>query len=396
MQEVTAAGMGGTSALSEFKTTLSDFLDRCGRYFSVWKWLIRANAHAQPTLLVFTICCGICGRLGTLIGFALSVKCAALILKPDLMFDVAAAYLPEDKQTLFLLLALIPGLAFGGGAIAQILYNTSALRLRNAMAERLALQAAEAKLSALTSVDFGERKPVTEVAAEMRLGHGKLVAIEAMLVNLIVIASVLLIAFIGGLLIDWFLMSVITAIGMTFVLATAAFRHMQSHDTTRKQQKAQESEQTKIKALAGLIEPEAEMSQNRQTVGLGLFDLAGTMSDVKSVDQRFNNVSTLILDLGQAVIIVTFLFLLIGSDETEMPLLIILVLIFRFFISYLQNIAHTIIKLGPLYPFLVELWRSLKDADEPAARLVDTTTGATAFDLCEPSAEPKPLGGQEI
>lgn len=388
--------MGGTSALLEFRKTLSGFLGSFGRYFSVWAWLIKANTQAQAALLVFTICCGICGRLGTLIGFALSVKCAALILKPDLMFDAAAAYLPEDEQTLFLLLALIPGLAFGAGAIAQIMYNTSVLRLRNAMAERLALQAADAKLRALTPDDFDSRKPVTQVAAEMRLGHGKLVAIEAMLVNLIVIASVLLIAFIGGLLIDWVLMSVITAIGMTFVLATAAFRHMQSHDTTKRQQQAQESEQSKIKALAGLIEPEAEVSQNRETVGVGLFDLAGTMSDVKSVDQRFNNVSALILDLGQAVIIVTFLFLLIGSDETEMPLLIILVLIFRFFISYLQNIAHTIIRLGPLYPFLVDLWCSLKDADESAAQVVEKTKRASIFRLGKTSAEPKPLGGQEI
>jgi ABC-type multidrug transport system fused ATPase/permease subunit len=352
--------------------------------------------RAQPALLPVTILFGICGRLGTLIGFALSVKCAALILKPDLMFDVAEPYLPEDRQTLFLMLALIPGFAFGGGAIAQILYSTSLLRLRNAMAERLALQAADVKLKVLTPEDFDNRKPVTQVAADMRLGHGKLVAIEAMLVNLIVIASVLLIAFIGGLLIDWVLMSVITAIGMTFVLATAAFRHIQSHDTTRQQQQAQESEQSKIKALAGLIEPEAEVSENRETVGLGLRDLAGTMSDVKSVDQRFNNVSTLILDLGQAVIIVTFLFLLIGSDEAEMPLLIILVLIFRFFISYLQNIARTIIKLGPLYPFLVELWRSLKDADKAAAYLVDKSASTAAFRLGGSSSEPKPLGGQEI
>jgi hypothetical protein len=365
-------------------------LDRCRRYLDVWRWLIGFNARSEPALMAVTILAGICGRLGTLIGFALSVKCAAVILKPDLMPDAAAPYLPSDRQDLFLLLAVIPGIAFGGGALAQILHNMSVLRLRNGMAERLALWAAEIKLSALTSDDFGDRKPVTQVAADMRLGHGKLVAIEAMMINLIVIASVLLIAFLGGLLIDWFLMSVITAVGLTFALATSALRHMQSQDTTKKQQEAQESEQSKIKALAGLIEPAADPLQNREAVGVGLFDLAGTMSDVRSVDQRFNNVSALILDLGQAVIIVTFLILLIGSDEAAMPMLIILVLIFRFFISYLQNIAHTIIKLGPLYPFLVELWRKLKDADQLDLEKARTTD----FNLDGSSVEQEPLGGQ--
>lgn len=340
-------------------TTLSRTLERCRRYVSVWRWLLGCNLRAEPRLLVATIIFGMGGRLGTLVGFALAVKCAVFILKPELIPAIIEPHLPENRRHLFLLLAMIPGLAFVGGAIAQILFNSLILRLRNSMAERLSLQAAEIKLAALSARDLGKRELVTKVANRMRTGHAKLVSIEVMLVNLVVLGSVVLLAFVTGILIDWFLMSVVTSIGLTFSLATAVSRHLQGRDKTKQHKEAQASEKSQISAMADLVDANAEPVQNRQAVGQGLFNLAGTMSDVRSVDQRFYNISALILDLGQAVIIVTFLALLIGSDESDMSMLIILVLIFRFFVSYLQNITHIVIKLGTHYPFLVDLWQAL-------------------------------------
>ncbi|MEZ5934510.1 MAG: hypothetical protein R3F54_21730 [Alphaproteobacteria bacterium] len=342
---------------------LARTLDRCRRYVSVWRWLLARTAKAEPKLLAASIICGIGGRLGTLIGFALAVKCAAFILKPELIPTIVEPHLPEDHRLLILLLATIPGLAFVGGAIAQILYNSSILRLRNAMAERLSLQAAEIRIAGLSAKELSKGKPVAKIAGEMRLGHAKLVSIEVMLVNLIVLGSVVLLAFITGMMINGFLMSVVTSVGVTFSVATAAFRHLQSRDTTKRQKAVQATEKSTIKALADLVDADAEPDRNRRAVGRGLLDLAGIMSDVRSVNQRFNNTSALILDLGQAVIIVTFLILLTGSDGTAMPMLIILVLIFRFFVSYLQAITHTIIKLGPNYPFLVDLWLTLAKRD---------------------------------
>lgn len=342
-------------------TTMSRMVERCRRYVSVWRWLLGCNFRTEPWLLVATIIFGVGGRLGTLVGFALAVKCAAFILKPELIPAIIEPHVPEDPRHLVLLLAMIPGLAFVGGAVAQILHNSLILRLRNSMAESLSLQAAETRIAALSARDLGKGELVTKVASRMRTAHAKLVSIEVMLVNLIVLGSVVLLAFVTGILIDWLLMSVVTSIGLTFSLATAVSRHLQGRDKTKQHKEAQASEKSQIKAMADLVDADVEAGQNRQAVGQGLFNLAGTMSNVRSVDQRFNNISALILDLGQAVIIVTFLALLIGSDETAMPMLIILVLIFRFFVSYLQNITHTVIKLGTHYPFLVDLWQTLSD-----------------------------------
>lgn len=342
-------------------------VDRCRRYLLVWRWLIRCNLRDQPLLLPVTIIAGIGGRLGTLVGFALSVKCAAFILKPELMVEAARPFMPADPHMAAALLALIPGLVFCGGAGAQVLYNGALLRLRNGMAERLALAVADVRLAALSSAELGKGTAVKEIAADMRIAHGKLVTIEVMLVNLIVTGSVLLLALVAGLLIDSFLMSVVTAVGVTFALATAAFRHFQSQDTARRQETAVASEKAKMKALPAAIQASDGPARRRKAVGRKLLALAATHSDVKSVDQRFNNVSTLILDLGQALIVVTFLMLLTGADTSQMPMLIILVLIFRFFVSYLQTIAHTLIKLAPHYPFLVTLWRTLRHVEPPQA-----------------------------
>jgi len=333
--------------------------DRVQRYICVWRWLLAYNIGLQPIAFGTTILFGICGRLGTLVGFALSVKCAAVILKPDLMPAMLAPYFPEDRQTLFLVLALMPGLAFGGGALAQIIHHSSILRLRNSMAEHLVLAITAKKLAKTSPEDLSHRSHVATLAAAMRTTHSDLVTIEVIMIKLIVTGSVLLLALIGGLLIDWRLMALVTSVGVTFALTTAVFRHMQSRDSNKHQRAVQASEKAKIKALAERVDAEAEPERNRDVILRGLHDLVGTMSNVKSVDQRFNNISALILDLGQAAIIMTFLILLIGSDEADMPMLIILVLIFRFFVSYLQTIAHAIIKLGPRYPDLVELWRTL-------------------------------------
>lgn len=345
------------------KVAISRTLDRCRRYVSVWRWVLGRNLQAAPRLLLMTIAFGMGGRLGTLIGFALSVKCAAFILKPELIPSVLEPHLPQDHSHLVLLLAMIPGLAFVGGALAQILYNSSLLRLRNIMAERLAHQAAEIKIASLSAEDLGKRELMTDIASQMGVEHGKLVAVEVMLVNLIVLGSVMLLALLTGIIIDWILMTVVTSIGVTFSLATAVSRHLQSRDKSKQHKAAQAREKTQVEAVGTLVDAEVDSRRNRQALSQGLIGLAGTMSDVRSFDQRFNNVSALILDLGQAVIIMTFLALLIGSDETEMPMLIILVLIFRFFVSYLQAMTHTVIKLGPHYPFLVDLWQALNRTD---------------------------------
>ena len=204
---------------------------------------------------------------------------------------------------------------------------------------------------------------VNEVAADMRLAHTKLATIEIMLINLIVLSSVLLLALIGGLLINGLLMSVVTTVGVVFALATAVVRHFQSQESRRQQKASEASEKSKIRALPEATQKPGDLAQKRRALTQGLRDLTATMSVVKSVDQRFNTISTLILDLGQAMIVVTFLILLTGADATEMPMLIILVLIFRFFISNLQTVTHTLIKLGPHYPFLVELWHAVRDVE---------------------------------
>ncbi len=338
-------------------------------YIGVWYWLVKRNIAAAPKVFAITIFFGICSRFGMLISFFLTIRCATWILNPDLISRIADKYLPAYEHSLILILVAVPGVAFGASAIAQLLYNFYALNLRNEIAEYLAAESAKSQLTGLSTEELGDRILVTKIAADMRLGHGKLVAIEAMLVNLIVIGSVLLLIFIGGMFVDWFLMGVITSIGLVFALLTAGIRHTSSHDITEKQEEARLSEQSQIKAIAGVVDETASLKRNREAVGNNLTELVGTMSEVKSINQQFNNKSSLILDLGQAVIIVSFLILLSNNevkDQSQISLLIILVILLRFLVSYLQTAVHTVIKLSPHYPYLSQLRRQFTKIVDPA------------------------------
>ncbi len=367
--------------------TASGLLERCSRYLSVWRWLVAWNVYAEPVLFILAVLSGIAGRLGALVGFALSVKAAAFILEPDLVFDFLLPYLPSERLNQLILLIMIPGLAFCAGALSQVFHNALVLRLRTLIVEPLVIEAAELRLSVLPPEGLGERQPVSQVAVEMRSEHGKLVTIETMLIKLIVTCAVVMIALLGGLLINWFLMSVIASIGIVFALTTAALRHLQSQDRTYQLKKLKETEQVKMKSLSDGGESSFDVGQRREMIGLGLFELVGTMSRIKNADHQFDNISSLILDLGQAVIVVTFLILLIGTDASQMSSLIILVLIFRFFISYLQTLALIIIKLGSLYPFLVELWRMFKKLEEPRDVMSRRASKTSRFALGDTSVD---------
>ena len=340
---------------------------RVGRYISVWSWLIKYNAKREPLLLLASLFFGICYRLGALIGFILSIRCATWILNPDSIPQSLAGYFPQDSQMLFLFLVAVPGAVFLGLAVAQILQSTLGLRLRNTVAEDLAEKYTRTLLDGVTGAQLKDRTQLSGMAADIRAAHGKIVTIEAMLINLLVTTLGFLLALTGGLLIDWFLMMTIAVIGITFSGTTAIYRHLKSHVLTEEQESERLREQSEIENLVNLSRTVESEDDIATKIKDDLPSVLKTMSSQKSVDQKFNNQSTLIIDLGQAVIIVTFLSLLIensGSAPERISMLIILALMFRFLSSYLQVITHLAIKLGVHYPFLVGLRTKLRDQRE--------------------------------
>ncbi len=307
---------------------------------------------------------GICSRLGALIGFILSIRCAMWILNPDSIPGFLTGYLPKDPQMLLVALVAVPGAVFLGLAGAQIIQNTLGLKLRNTVAEDLAEKYTQTMLQDLSGAQLKERVRLSAIAAVIRAAHGKIVTIEALLINLLVTTLGFLLALTGGLLIDWFLMTTIAVIGIIFSGTTAIYRHLKSHVLTEEQESERLREQNELEHLVNLsrtVEAEDEIAAKIKD---DLPALLKTMSSQKSVDQKFNNQSTLIIDIGQAAIIVTFLSLLIensGSAPERISMLIILALMFRFLSSYLQVITHVAIKLSVHYPFLVGLRTKLRN-----------------------------------
>jgi len=326
--------------------------------------LIKYNARQEPLLLLGALFFGICSRLGALIGFILSIRCAMWILNPDSIPGFLTGYLPKDPQMLLVALVAVPGAVFLGLAGAQIIQNTLGLKLRNTVAEDLAEKYTQTMLQDLSGAQLKERVRLSAIAAVIRAAHGKIVTIEALLINLLVTTLGFLLALTGGLLIDWFLMTTIAVIGIIFSGTTAIYRHLKSHVLTEEQESERLREQNELEHLVNLsrtVEAEDEIAAKIKD---DLPALLKTMSSQKSVDQKFNNQSTLIIDIGQAAIIVTFLSLLIessGSAPERISMLIILALMFRFLSSYLQVITHVAIKLSVHYPFLVGLRTKLRN-----------------------------------
>ena len=285
------------------------------------------------------------------------------ILNPDSIPGFLTGYLPKDPQMLLVALVAVPGAVFLGLAGAQIIQNTLGLKLRNTVAEDLAEKYTQTMLQDLSGAQLKERVRLSAIAAVIRAAHGKIVTIEALLINLLVTTLGFLLALTGGLLIDWFLMTTIAVIGIIFSGTTAIYRHLKSHVLTEEQESERLREQNELEHLVNLsrtVEAEDEIAAKIKD---DLPALLKTMSSQKSVDQKFNNQSTLIIDIGQAAIIVTFLSLLIensGSAPERISMLIILALMFRFLSSYLQVITHVAIKLSVHYPFLVGLRTKLR------------------------------------
>ena len=258
----------------------------------------------------------------------------------------------------------VPGAVFLGLAGAQIIQNTLGLKLRNTVAEDLAEKYTQTMLQDLSGAQLKERVRLSAIAAVIRAAHGKIVTIEALLINLLVTTLGFLLALTGGLLIDWFLMTTIAVIGIIFSGTTAIYRHLKSHVLTEEQESERLREQNELEHLVNLsrtVEAEDEIAAKIKD---DLPALLKTMSSKKSVDQNFNNQRTLIIHIGQAAIIVTFLSLLIessGSAPERISMLIILALMFRFLSSYLQVITHVAIKLSVHYPFLVGLRTKLRN-----------------------------------
>jgi hypothetical protein len=286
------------------------------------------------------------------------------ILNPDSIPGFLTGYLPKDPQMLLVALVAVPGAVFLGLAGAQIIQNTLGLKLRNTVAEDLAEKYTQTMLQDLSGAQLKERVRLSAIAAVIRAAHGKIVTIEALLINLLVTTLGFLLALTGGLLIDWFLMTTIAVIGIIFSGTTAIYRHLKSHVLTEEQESERLREQNELEHLVNLsrtVEAEDEIAAKIKD---DLPALLKTMSSQKSVDQKFNNQSTLIIDIGQAAIIVTFLSLLIensGSAPERISMLIILALMFRFLSSYLQVITHVAIKLSVHYPFLVGLRTKLRN-----------------------------------
>lgn len=339
-------------------TSLGRTPQRLFRYISVWKWLIAYNFNARPGLLFLSLFFGICYRVGTLAGFVLSIRCAAWILKPDTIPPWLADFLPNDEGPLFAVLVAVPGSIFLGIAAAQISQNLMSMRLRNAVAEAMSQQYAEFRLQDYTEENLRDRPTMSALAVDVRLMHGKVITVETLFITLLITVLGFVLALIGGMFIDWYLMTVIAVIGISFATITAVYRHLKSHQLAIDQKAEQDREQKEIEDIVNLSRTSGPDEKIADKIDAGLPALLKTMSSQKSVDQKFINKSTLIIDMGQAAIIVAFLSLLIessGSDPKHIASLIILALLFRFLSSYLQAITHIVIKLGTYYPFLVTL-----------------------------------------
>lgn len=337
-----------------------NFIRRARRYSVTWLWLIRAVVKTELKLFISTILFGVVARLGTLVGFIVIIKAAIWILNPTTIPAVLYSTTNLSHSSVLLILVIAPGSVFLIKALAQTVHSRHSLMLRTSVANRLVVGAAHKVFANNDPQYFTDKTKSALVASDLKTNYTKLFVIQTLLNSAIILSFVFVLSLLIGLLLDWkivtILMSFLTLLAIVFI----NYKHKKSLELTANLVEMKDKETMSIRAfVADLTDVESWNDDGRNKENLQT--ISNNVGEIQFFAQKFEANSQLFMDVGQAVMMVTFLSLLIGQegDGGRLTQLALLAVLFRFLINYMQAIVQSVIKLSPYYSFLKDLKKEL-------------------------------------
>jgi len=347
----------------KLKPAMQNFNTRLARYARTWIWIISCNANLYPALLMFTVGFGVAARLGTIVGFVLSIKAAVWIFQPETIPPLFYEILPVDQQGMFAILILVPGLVFLLTGQFRYWHSTNALKLQTGFSNHFAREIILNELQLKTGAELSEKRTFVEASNSLRKTYARLFAVEGMLLDLLILIPVIIISLLVGLLINWLIVSVIMGLGFVLIAMFIWIRHQDRNELQRIETELQEQQINSSQALINL-HTATKLNENgiseKANPAPTINSMINSMSKIREANQRFRFNSDLAMDMGQALIVIIFLGLLLNADIQSMQVqyLVILALLFRFIISYGKAIVQAILKLSPFYKFIVEFHKN--------------------------------------
>lgn len=334
------------------------FFVRLKRYVQLISWLIYITTKIQPLLVFLAVFSSVFSRLCTVTGFLFTVKIATWLIAPDLINDEIQSYFPVDNTYMLYILCCVPSLFFVLAAIFQKNYELMRTSLAAKLAEVLTLKKTKTELIQLDEYEFKNRKLINNVGSQVRKCHRSLWTIAILELELISSVFVFSITLLVGFLISPIIMVTIFTICMILSIGFIFVKHSKSYREFDKMLLAREASQQKINEINSFTSGNIDSVERLERLNKDFFEYIRLLSNVSRIQKVSNSNTTFFIEIGQALIVATFLYVLIGYnniDQFQISNIIIFALLLRFMISYLKSIVQSFIKINGFYSFILEL-----------------------------------------
>ncbi len=344
------------------------------RYITAWFWLGRYSAHSRLLLFLSVIFLAICGRLGLIIGFVATVQSVVFIIALPKIPIFAVQLGIDNPKTFTMILVSLPALIFLIVAITQNLFERFAAKLK----ARISIDLATQKFRSLTLANEPAEKPTVAIqVAEYQKRFLAVYRVMTSFINSLVFGSVFILTVMVGIFINPLIMGstilIAVFLGSIFLIKRHRESLLYESGGSLRTENIKQAKLAFQKHLKNLEDSENAYDAIQQASKQ--FNLA-TLNAQKS-KESIQTQSKLLIDLIQAFVIFSFLYLVVGEsvDTAKVGTLALLVLIVRFSVTYFQGLIKTILLLSKDYPLVVamrlEQFKFAKPADLEKEGLIE-------------------------
>jgi hypothetical protein len=313
-------------------------------------------------MFVLTILSGLISRLGTILIFMATVKCALWLLKPEAIphrvVHIVDRFIGHSEFVGMLL--LVPPVLAVCVAIASVVYAKARMRVVIACGDGIAITEGRKRVAAQAENFAGRQRP-PEVAralmSEALVDWNALYRLQVNLLKLVVLAVTFAMAVLFGAMIDPFVTGIV--IGLSLLIAGAIVwrqhesSYVLSEDAARRRIKGAERNAEFIKKLDRAIDAPGEATSLSEDISR---HHRAFMADFAARD-RSDTVSRLGLDFAQGlmlfVMLVALYFRGLAMSASEVAYAVILLVLLRFSMSVVRAIASHAMALSRDYRRLV-------------------------------------------
>lgn len=259
---------------------------------------------------------------------------------------------------MFGILIIVPGVVFLATGFSRYYHSNNLVKLQVFVSDYLAKKISLKRFEKIIDKQSMNKKDLSKLTNDLKTNHAQIFAVQGMLINLLVLFPVIFISLLFGIIINWIIVISILGFGIILITIFILKRHKERYEL----EKVSASLQTeKTSSVKDLINTHSDTQKDIKIITTKIKTLTGSISSLKNTHEKFRLNSDLLIDLGQSMIVIFFLYMLLNVDlQTMKPeYLVILALLFRFIISYGKAIVQVVLKLNTLYKFVTDVKNTL-------------------------------------